>query len=87
VRIRWLPPLDRFFGPVSELALQGPTAIPEVLGRLTAQVPELGPYAKFGPGDRQPYGLLVLRGGEVLTLADRLEPEDHVEMLMMVAGG
>ena len=87
VRIVWLPPLDRVGGPVTEIELGGPTPLTRVLGDLAREVPGFAPYARFGEKDHQPQGLLVLRRGHVLTLADELAPGDEVEMLIMVAGG
>ncbi len=85
--IKWFPPLDKLFGRVSELALDGPTELREVLIGLRNEKPEFAPYANFGPEDVQPYGLLVWRGGQVLTLRDVVNPDDEVEMIVMIAGG
>jgi sulfur carrier protein ThiS len=87
LRIRWLPPLDKLFGPVSEIPLKKPTPVADVLSQLTEQEPEFAPYARFKSNDRQPHGLLVWRGGKVLTLGDDLHAGDEIEMIMMVAGG
>ena len=87
MRIKWFPPLDRFFGPESSLDLTGQTSLAELLTRLMDGRPEFEPFAKFGPGDTQPYGLLVWRRGKVLNLQDVLQPEDELEMIVMVSGG
>ncbi len=86
-RIKWYPPLDRFFGGFSEVALEAPTVVADLLIRLREEEPRLAPFARFGPDDRLAWGLLVLRGDETLTLADRIEPGDELEILVMVEGG
>ncbi len=87
MKIKWLSPLDQFFGPVSEFPLQGTATVAQVLTALQAQQPALSPYARFKPGEHQPYGLMVWRRGKILTLSDELESDDEVEMIVMVAGG
>jgi len=87
VKIKWLPPLDRFFGPETALALPAGTTVAQLLTDLTEKEPGFAPYGGFGPKDRQPFGLLMWRSGQMLTLADQLGPEDEVEMIAMVAGG
>jgi len=64
-----------------------PVSVAEVLRGLCEQTPALRPFAGFGSGDKQPYGLLVWRNRELLTLDDMLRPEDEVEMIPMVSGG
>jgi hypothetical protein len=44
-------------------------------------------YARFEDGERRPQGLLVCRGGVVLALADELEPDDELEMVLLITGG
>lgn len=87
MKIKWLPPLDRMFGQQSELPLSGSTRLTEVLTELMSGQPGFEPYAKYGPGDTQPYGLMVWRQGEILTLNDHLQDHDEVEMIVMVSGG
>jgi hypothetical protein len=87
MKIKWFAPLDQFFGPVSEVLLAEPTPLPQVLRQLTEQEPGLAPYTRFGEGDRQAHGLLVCRRGLVLSLTDELEPDDELEMVVMVTGG
>lgn len=87
MKIKWFPPLDRLFGLVSEVFLDHPVPVGQVLSQLKDEEPDFAPFARFSPGDRQPHGLMVWRQGLVLTLADLVEPEDEVEMIIMVAGG
>ena len=87
LKIRWFPPLDRFFGPVSQVELDEPVPLREILIRLTAEQEELAPFTRFSPEDRQPHGLMVWRAGKVLGLDDLLLAGDEVEMMIMVAGG
>ena len=86
-RIKWYPPLDRFFGRFSEVALEEPIVVGDLLVRFREEEPRLAPYARFGPDDRQAWGLMVLRGNETMKLADRIEPGDELEILVMVEGG
>jgi len=87
VKIKWLPPLDRLFGPENTVSLPEGTTVAQLLTDLTGKEPDFAPYGGFGPNDRQPFGLLIWRSGQMLTLADELGPEDEVEMIAMVAGG
>lgn len=87
MKITWFPPLDRFYGPVSQVELDRPVPLREILINLTAEKKELAPFARFSPEDRQPHGLMVWRAGKVLGLDDLLDPGDEVEMMIMVAGG
>ncbi len=80
-------PLDRILGPFKEVSLSQPSTLGGLLRILVEETPELKPYAGFGPGDVQPYGLLVWRDGKVLTLSDIVNPMDELEMIPMVAGG
>jgi hypothetical protein len=70
-----------------EVAFPNPAPLADLLRFLMEQEPALKPYAGFGPRDVQPYGLLVWRGGEFLTLSDTVNPTDELEMIPMVAGG
>ena len=86
-RIKWYPPLDRFFGRFSTVDLGESTTAGDLLVRLRTDEPRLAPFARFGPDDRQAWGLMILRGNETLKLADRIEPGDELEILVMVEGG
>jgi hypothetical protein len=87
LKVRLYPPLDRMVGPSREMHFDRPVSVAEVLRLLTDEVPDFARYAGFGPGDVQPYGLLVWRNNKVLKLSDALQPNDEVEMRLMVAGG
>ena len=85
--IKTRAPLDRILGPFKEVNIPKPTTLGELLRILMEEIPEMKPYAGFGPKDVQPYGLLVWRGGRVLTLSDIVNPMDNLEWIPMVAGG
>ncbi len=87
LKIKFSPPLNRILGPVRELDFSHPVSVAKVLQLLREQTPAFAPYAGFGPKDKQAYGLLVWREGNLLTLDDILAPTDEVEMIVMVAGG
>jgi len=87
VKIETRPPLDRILGRFKELEVLHPRTLGDLLRSLMEENPELKPYAGFGPKDVQPYGLLVWRGGKLLTLSDMVNPMDKLEMIPMVAGG
>jgi hypothetical protein len=74
-------------GSVKEVTLPHPASLANLLRFLVEEKPELKPYAGFRPGDVQPYGLLVWRDQELLTLSDIVNPMDELEMIPMVAGG
>jgi hypothetical protein len=87
LKIAWFSPLDRLFGSTSERVLTGPRSVGQLLQELMSEKPAFAPFARFSPGDRQPHGLMVWRRGQVLTLADQLQAEDELEMVILVAGG
>jgi hypothetical protein len=87
LKIKLYAPLDRILGPVKEIPIEHPVSVGDLLRTLSAETPELGPYAGFGPKDVQPYALLIWREGEMLTLQDILNPTDELEMMLMIAGG
>lgn len=87
MKIRTHAPLDKIMGPAKELTFQTPIPLSDLLRFLMEETPELKPYAGFRPKDVQPYGLLVWRGGKLLTLSDVVNPMDELEMIPMVAGG
>lgn len=87
MKIKMRAPLDRILGPFKEVNLSHPSTLGDLLRSLVEETPELKSYAGFGPKDIQPYGLLVWRGGKVLTLSDIVNPMDDLEMIPMVAGG
>lgn len=74
-------------GAVKELERRLPFTVAALLRLLQEQDPPLAPYAGFGPQDRQPYGVLVWRGGKLLTLDDVLRPADELEIIAMASGG
>ena len=85
--IKWHSPLDRIMGPVTEVDLDGPTPVKVLLSNLRDQKPELKKFVRFESGDTYAWDLLVLRNSETLTLSDRVEPGDMVEVLVMMEGG
>ena len=87
MQVKWFPPFDQYFGKVSEIRLDGPVLLREMLLRLSQDEPAMEPYAKFGDEDRQAHGLMVWRKGQVLALDDTLQPDDELEIIIMVAGG
>ena len=58
-----------------------------VLVQIGEKEKDMAPYVRFSPEDRQPHGLMVWRRGEVLGLDDVVEPDDELEMIIMVSGG
>jgi len=80
-------PLDRIVGPVKEIFLPEPVSLADLLRFLTEETPDLAPYSKFGPTDVQPLAVFVWREGKLLTLTDKLNPADELEMIPMIAGG
>ncbi len=87
MQVKWFPPFDKYFGKVSEIHLDRPISLREMLSRLPEEEPAMEPYARFSPEDKQAHGLMVWRKGRVLALDDTLRPEDELEVIIMVAGG
>ena len=87
MKVKWYPPFDQYFGGVSDILLSKPISLREMLSKLQEEEPAMKPYARFGIEDKQPHGLMAWRKGEVLSLDDMLQPEDEIEIIIMVAGG
>ena len=87
MKIKFSAPLNRIFGPIKVLDFSHPASVADVLRLLLEQEPDFAPYAGFSSGDKHPWGLLVWREKNLLTLSDMVTPEDEVEMIVMVAGG
>ncbi len=87
IRIKWFAPLDGIFGPRTEIELDQAITVAELLQRVSAGEPRLEPYLRFGPQDTRPKGLAVLRGATTLTLNDRIEPGDALDILVGIQGG
>lgn len=87
VRLTWHSPLDRIMGETSEEALAGETPVASFLIALREREPRLQPFARWEDGDTKAWGLLVLRGTDILKLADTLRPGDRLDMLAMLEGG
>ncbi len=87
MNVKWYPPFDQYFGKKSEVPLDGPVSLKSILIQIREKEEAMEPYVRFSPEDRQPHGLMVWRRGEVLGLDDMVQPEDELEMIIMVAGG
>lgn len=87
VRVTWHAPLDRFMGAESAETLDGETTLESFLIALREREPKLDPFAKWEDKDTKPWGVLVLRGSEILKLRDALHPGDSLDMMVMVEGG
>jgi hypothetical protein len=87
VQLTWHSPLDRIMGEASEETVAGETTVESFLVTLREREPRLQPYAKWEPGDSKAWGLLVLRGSDMLRLADAIRPGDRLDMLAMLEGG
>lgn len=85
--ITWTPPLDKIFGPKTDYPIDGEQPLAAVLIDLRESQPAFEPFARFGPNDPHPYGLLVWRNRKLLTLRDSVRSGDELEVVVMVAGG
>ncbi len=87
VHLTWHSPLDRIMGETGEETIAGETTVESFLVVLREREPRLQPYARWEPQDIKPLGLLVLRGADILALADFIRPGDRLDMLVMLEGG
>ncbi|MBI5017217.1 MAG: hypothetical protein HZB55_17260 [Deltaproteobacteria bacterium] len=85
--IRWYPPLDSLFGAVTDLPLERTASVSGLLLEFYEREPRFIRYARHVEGEAAPTGLLVWRRGKALKFVDILEPEDEVEVLVLVTGG
>jgi hypothetical protein len=79
--------LDKLFGAVKEQHFSQSLSVGDLLRALGREMPDFTRYAGFGPKDKHPYGLLVWRDRGLLTLEDILDPNDEIELIVMVTGG
>jgi|GEM_PF-4168695 len=86
-RIKWYPPLDSVKGPETEIELDGPTAVADLLGRLCAEDPALARFAHLDEDSKLVLGLLVLKGDALLRASDTVEPGGRLEILPAIDGG
>ncbi len=86
-RIKWYPPLDSVKGPESEIEIDGPMAVADLLRRLCAEDPALSRFAHLDEGSNLVLGLMVLRGETLLRPSDTVEPGGRLEILAAIDGG
>ena len=87
VSLNWYAPLNRIMGKTSHEVLDGETSVEDLLIRLREREPQLAAYAKWDEGDIKPWGLLLLRGSDMLRLKDVVQPGDSLDVLIMMDGG
>ena len=87
LKITWTPPLDKFFSKTTDYPIDGEQTLATVLIDLRESTPAFEPFARFGPNDPHPYGLLIWRNRKLLTLKDLVRSGDELEVVVMVAGG
>lgn len=86
-RIKWYPPLDKVKGPESEIGLDGPLPVGDLLHRLCDDEPELSRFVQIDSETNAVLGLMVLRGDTLLRLGDIVEPGTPLEILAAIDGG
>lgn len=87
IDLKWHSPFDRFMGEASRETIAGDPSVENLLCRLRERHPRLKPFARWDAGDAKAWGLMVLRGSDILNLKDVLRPGDRLEMLAMLEGG
>lgn len=86
-QITWYPPLTSVTGTESQLDLEGPLPVRDLLHRLLKIFPELGKFTHIEAGTGAVAGLMVLRGDTLLNLGDTVEPGGRLEILSAIDGG
>jgi molybdopterin converting factor small subunit len=86
--------LIRFFGPFESLAereteicLESPLAVDEMIGLLASRYPGMARYAGIATDAELSAHLVILRDGRLLKLADRIADRDCVQILLPATGG
>lgn len=86
-RIRWYPPLDQVKGRESEIPLDGPIPVGDLLHRLCDDDPGLSRFVQVDAATDAVLGLMVLQGDTLLRLGDVVEPGTPLEILAAIDGG
>ncbi|MEE8393916.1 MAG: MoaD/ThiS family protein [Rhodospirillales bacterium] len=74
-------------GKATEVELDQPVPLRDLLNSFREDEPELTQFIKLAPQDTRPRGIVVMRGSDMLELADQVGPGDRLEILVAIQGG
>jgi hypothetical protein len=86
-RIRWYPPLDSVKGRETELVLEAPILMGDLLKRFCHEDEALRKFVPAGKNNGGVASFLVLQGDELLRLTDTIEPGTNLDILAAFDGG
>ena len=86
-RIRWYPPLDSVKGRETELELNGPIRLADLLKRFCDEDKRLQRFTQFDFEKQEVIGFMVLRGDALLKQYDTVEPGTDLDILSAIDGG
>lgn len=85
--IRWYPPLDSVKGRETELVLEAPILMGELLKRLCREDAGLQRFIPAGMENGDVAGFMVLQGEKLLRPTDTVEPGANLDILSAIDGG
>ncbi|MBT3358404.1 MAG: hypothetical protein HN403_02110 [Rhodospirillales bacterium] len=86
-RIRWYPPLDSVKGRETELVLEAPILMGELLKRFCREDAALQRFIPAGMENGDVAGFMVLQGETLLRPTDTVEPGANLDILSAIDGG
>lgn len=86
-RIRWFPPLDSVKGRETELVLEAPILMGELLKRLCREDAALRRFVPAGVENGDVAGFMVLQGEKLLRPSDTILPGADLDILSAIDGG
>ena len=88
MKVRFFKPFNELSG-MEEITLDLPKPIPvkELLGIIEERIPSFKPYVRKEKDEILSFFVVLVRGDEILKLADRVSDQDVVKVLPPISGG
>ncbi|RJX32510.1 MAG: hypothetical protein C4525_10540 [Desulfarculus sp.] len=87
MRISFLGPFAELAGSELELALPGSISLRELIAELAVRFPGFARYAALDSDHGLSAHVCFLRQGRPLKLAERVQDQDQIQVLLPVTGG
>ena len=88
MKVRFFKPFDEICGQEEiRLDLNGPVEVKDLLEILEGKFPSLKPYLQKAGDEVLSFFVILIRGGEVLKMHDRVNEEDVIQILPPISGG
>ncbi len=88
MKVRFFKPFDEISGQEEiRLDLNGPVEVKDLLEILEKKCPSLKPYLQKAGDEVLSFFVILVRGGEVLRMHDRVNEEDVIQIFPPISGG